>query len=136
MHSKIEKNKINVQIKKIEHGIANICTVKSKKNNINVQIKKIEHGIANICTQETEVSVYSHLKSLNTKKTMIYGIGYSGLCFGSVTKMWQGKTGYWDSLPPLDNWTSNVNINKMIKNLHRFAFTQKVSFLFSMDKRY
>ena len=24
--SKIEKNKINVQIKKIEHGIANICT--------------------------------------------------------------------------------------------------------------
>jgi hypothetical protein len=87
---------------------------KIEKNKINVQIKKIEHGIANICTQESEVSVYSdsHLKSLNTKKTMIYGVGYPGLYFGSVTKMWQGKTGYWDSLPPLDNWTSNVNINK------------------------
>ena len=30
---------------------------KIEKNKISVQIKKIEHGIANKCTQETEVSV-------------------------------------------------------------------------------
>jgi hypothetical protein len=36
--------------------LESLCaTVKSKK--INVQVKKTEHGIANICTQETEVSV-------------------------------------------------------------------------------
>ena len=36
-----------------------MCNSKiEKKKKINVQIKKIEHGIANICTQETEVSVY------------------------------------------------------------------------------
>jgi len=35
-----------------------MCISKIGKNKINVQIKKIEHGIVNICTQETEVSVY------------------------------------------------------------------------------
>ena len=33
----------------------------------------------------------------------------------------------WCQLYPLDNWISNVNtcINQTIKNLHRFASTQK-----------
>ena len=35
-----------------------MCNSKIEKNKINVKIKKIEHGIANICTQETEVSAY------------------------------------------------------------------------------
>jgi hypothetical protein len=35
-----------------------MCNNKIKKNKRNVQIKKIEHGITNKCTQETEVSVY------------------------------------------------------------------------------
>ena len=35
-----------------------VCNSKIEKNKINIQIKIIEHGIANICTQETEVSVY------------------------------------------------------------------------------
>ena len=34
-----------------------VCNSKIEKNKINVQIKKVELGIANICTQETEVSV-------------------------------------------------------------------------------
>ena len=39
-----------------------ICNSKiKKKKKKDVQIKKIEHGITNICTQETEVSVYVKL---------------------------------------------------------------------------
>ena len=43
-----------------------VCNSKIENNKINVQIKKIKHGIVNICTQERSFSLLACYLCLNT----------------------------------------------------------------------
>ena len=51
----------------------------------------------------------SHLKPLNAKKTMTYGIGNPGSILGHAQKSGRIKLVYGIQTSPFDNWISNDN---------------------------
>jgi len=118
-----------------------IWTVKSKKNKINVQIKKIEHGIANICTQETEVSVYLHDTPLCDKVCQwLRSVVFSGYSSFLHQQTWPPRYNWNIVESGVKNYHANKNVFCLVHDVfcphrwHSWKRTTSGSIFFTFKK--